>query len=256
MMTWSEWLLSGALLVSVASKRLCPESYVKRNCHFPLHCGNRLSWWSSSISAYNLGRKHRTWNVVLSSIRLNFQINLDRYYGLWLWFPELFSRLENYYNIYPNASVTVCDIIDQPFNETGSSPFEHCDNFTPPDNQVFINAFIVAIAPLPANIWTIFHMDKLGRKFFLGTFIHLKWKMSFLIVKTLIVFSMVGSGLAAFLIWLVESSTGNLVLSCIFGAVSTMGFNALDCLGAELFPTSVRLEFTCCRFIKKKCEMN
>lgn len=32
----------------------------------------------------------------------------------------------------------------------------------------------------------------------------------------------------------------NLVLSCIFGAVSTMGFNSLDCLGIELFPTSVR----------------
>lgn len=51
---------------------------------------------------------------------------------------------------------------------------------------------------------------------------------------------MIGSGLAAFLIWGVRSSAGNLALSCIFGAVSTMGFNALDCLGAELFPTNVR----------------
>lgn len=53
---------------------------------------------------------------------------------------------------------------------------------------------------------------------------------------------MVMSGLSAFLIWFDENTTGNLVLSCIFGAVSTMGFNALDCLGAELFPTGVRLE--------------
>lgn len=57
-----------------------------------------------------------------------------------------------------------------------------------------------------------------------------------------LVFSMIGSGLAAFLIWFVRSSSGNLALSCIFGAVSTMGFNALDCLGAELFPTNVRLD--------------
>jgi VNT family MFS transporter (synaptic vesicle glycoprotein 2) len=35
--------------------------------------------------------------------------------------------------------------------------------------------------------------------------------------------------------WLyaVNSTTMNLVLSCIFGAVSTMGFNSLDCLGAK-----------------------
>jgi len=32
----------------------------------------------------------------------------------------------------------------------------------------------------------------------------------------------------------------NLILICLFGAVSTMGFNSLDCLGVELFPTSLR----------------
>ena len=64
-------------------------------------------------------------------------------------------------------------------------------------------------------------MDKLGRKFFLC-------------------FSMFLSGSSAFLIYLVNSSTMNLILSCIFGAVSTMGFNSLDCLGIELFPTSLR----------------
>ena len=64
-------------------------------------------------------------------------------------------------------------------------------------------------------------MDTLGRKFFLC-------------------FSMLLSGASAFLIYLVNSATMNLILSCIFGAVSTMGFNSLDCLGIELFPTSLR----------------
>ena len=64
-------------------------------------------------------------------------------------------------------------------------------------------------------------MDKLGRKFFLCI-------------------SMLLSGCSAFLIYLVNSSTMNLILSCIFGAVSTMGFNSLDCLGIELFPTPLR----------------
>ena len=51
---------------------------------------------------------------------------------------------------------------------------------------------------------------------------------------------MVLSGAAAFGIYFVKSSTDNLILGCVFGAVSTMGFNALDCLGAELFPTHLR----------------
>ena len=90
-----------------------------------------------------------------------------------------------------------------------------------PDDQVFINSFIISISAAPSNFWTIMHMDKLGRKFFLC-------------------FSMFLSGSSAFLIYLVNSSTMNLILSCIFGAVSTMGFNSLDCLGIELFPTSLR----------------
>ena len=39
---------------------------------------------------------------------------------------------------------------------------------TVPNNEVFINSFLISISALPGNIWTIFHMDKFGRKFFLG----------------------------------------------------------------------------------------
>ena len=48
------------------------------------------------------------------------------------------------------------------------------------------------------------------------------------------------SGLCAFLIYLVTSSLANLLVSCAFGLVSTMGFNSLDCLGIELFATHLR----------------
>ncbi len=54
------------------------------------------------------------------------------------------------------------------------------------------------------------------------------------------VISMVLSGVSAFFIYLVTSQLTNLIISCVFGAVSTMGFNALDCLSAELFPTELR----------------
>lgn len=51
---------------------------------------------------------------------------------------------------------------------------------------------------------------------------------------------MLMSGLSVFGIYFVTSSVANLALSCVFGAVSTMGYNALDCLGVELFPTRLR----------------
>ena len=70
------------------------------------------------------------------------------------------------------------------------------------------------------------HMDKLGRKFF-------------------VVFSMVLSGGCVFFIYLVTSKAANLALSCAFGFVSVMGFNALDCLGIELFPTHLRYHYRC-----------
>ncbi|CAB4055399.1 SV2 [Lepeophtheirus salmonis] len=88
-------------------------------------------------------------------------------------------------------------------------------------SSVFIESFIVSTSALPGNLWTIFMIDRLGRKFFL-------------------ILSMVLSGLSAFLIYFVSSSLWNLVVSCIFGAVSTMGFTALDCLSIELFPTHLR----------------
>jgi len=148
---------------------------------------------------------------------INFTIQFG-YYGLWLWFPELFNKLNLYYSANPNATVSVCEVIDLQVETTDVGT--NCKEYIP-DDSVFINSFIISISAGPSNLWTIFHMDKLGRKFFL-------------------VFSMLLSGCSAFLIYFVNSSTMNLVISCVFGAVSTMGFNSLDCLGVELFPTHLR----------------
>jgi len=51
---------------------------------------------------------------------------------------------------------------------------------------------------------------------------------------------MIIAGLTVFFLPLIRDKTGNLLISCAFGAVSTVGWNALDVLQAELFPTSVR----------------
>jgi len=131
---------------------------------------------------------------------------------LWLWFPELFNKLDQYYDEHDERK-TVCQVTDMNTDDD--------DKDCKPSNDVFLNSFIISLAALPGNVWTILQMDKLGRKFFLA-------------------FSMVASGLCAFFIYLVASSTANLIISCAFGLVSTMGFNSLDCLSIELFPTHLR----------------
>ena len=151
----------------------------------------------------------------LNVMSLSVMYYFFRYYGLWLWFPELFNKLDVYYKDNPNATVSVCEVTDY-------KP-ENVDNIVDCSvgNEVFLNSFLISIAALPGNVWTMVHMDKLGRKFF-------------------VVISMVLSGGCVFFIYLVTSKAANLALSCAFGFVSVMGFNALDCLGIELFPTHVR----------------
>jgi len=160
-----------------------------------------------------LFKKPLLW-VNLMMLYINFSIQFG-YYGLWLWFPELFNKLDIYYNDHPNATVGVCEVTD--YKPPNTDDLTECSV----GNEVFLNSFLISIAALPGNIWTMVHMDKLGRKFF-------------------VIFSMVLSGGCVFFIYLVTSKAANLALSCAFGFVSVMGFNALDCLGIELFPTHIR----------------
>jgi len=163
-------------------------------------------------NTFELFKKPLLW-VTLMMLYINFSIQFG-YYGLWLWFPELFNKLDVYYTDHPNATVSVCEVTDY-------KPTINVVTDCTVSNEVFINSFLISIAALPGNVWTMVHMDKLGRKFF-------------------VVLSMVLSGGCVFFIYLVTSKAANLALSCAFGFVSVMGFNALDCLGIELFPTHLR----------------
>ena len=58
---------------------------------------------------------------------------------------------------------------EPPSNASASaiSDDEFCSNPVP-DSKVFINSLYISLAAAPGNLWSIVHMDKLGRKFFLG----------------------------------------------------------------------------------------
>lgn len=135
---------------------------------------------------------------------VNFVLSFG-YYGLWMWFPELFSRMKNGGSPCDHSSFS-----NKTMNET-------CQT----DNWVYFSGFLTALSNLPGNVLTIFLMDRIGR-------------------RQLLAISMVLSGVSVFFIPLIHNKYENLGISCVFGAVSTVGWNALDVLSTELFPTSLR----------------
>ncbi|KAL4232718.1 hypothetical protein ACF0H5_007406 [Mactra antiquata] len=146
--------------------------------------------------------------TTLIMIIINFTLSFG-YYGLWMWFPDIFARVEKY-------GGSPCD--HHTVNVTTNSSIP-CNGV--PEDWVFFEGFMTALSNLPGNILTIFIMDKVGR-------------------KPLLAISMIIAGITVFFLPIVKDKYQNLAISCVFGAVSTVGWNALDVLQAELFPTAVR----------------
>lgn len=56
----------------------------------------------------------------------------------------------------------------------------------------------------------------------------------------LVAVSLLVSSLSVFVIYMVETKTQSLIVSCVFSGVSVVSWNALDVLGTELYPTQLR----------------
>ncbi|KAJ8930446.1 hypothetical protein NQ314_016773 [Rhamnusium bicolor] len=146
------------------------------------------------------------------SITINFTFHIG-YYGLMMWFPELFNRFDKY----PGDSASVCEVTDYSIKmglETNKCNPEI-------SSSVFMESLITVAAALPSNIIAVLGMDRLGRKFFL-------------------VFSTVSSGLCSASMYFVYTKTHNLIVSAVFSSVISCGNAALDCLITEIFPTNLR----------------
>ncbi|XP_071348657.1 synaptic vesicle glycoprotein 2C [Trachinotus anak] len=128
------------------------------------------------------------------------------YYGLWMWFPELFERVEDGGS--PCANVSLPSAL-------------HNQSCYPVKTAVYMEGFAIAASNLPGNIFTILRMDSIGG-------------------KTLLSLSLVVSSLSVFFIYMVQTKTQSLVLSCVFSGVSVIAWNSLDVLGTELYPTQLR----------------
>ncbi|XP_050395730.1 synaptic vesicle glycoprotein 2C [Patella vulgata] len=147
--------------------------------------------------------------ILLSIISSTFSFG---YYGMFMWFPELFSRSEN-------SVGSVCSY-KQTTNVTDSSIIDDPDCSGPP-NIVYIQTFIIMTASLVGSILPIILLDKIGRNILLR-----------------VMLTIFGSSI--FFLWLARSTNSILIISCVFTFCSTAIWCILDILPLEMYPTELR----------------
>ncbi|XP_071487151.1 synaptic vesicle glycoprotein 2C-like [Diadema antillarum] len=141
--------------------------------------------------------------VTAAMLTITFCLSFG-FYGLWMWFPEIFNRVEH--------AGSACG------DYNPDSP-ESLANDT--DDNIYRDGFYTSLSNLPGNLLTIFLMDRLGRKFMLTT-------------------SLILSGVSVFLIWFLQTRTQVLATSIVFGAISVVSWNTLSVMGVEMYPTNCR----------------
>jgi len=151
------------------------------------------------------------------SIVINFTFHIG-YYGLMMWFPELFNRFEEYSTKYPDQRAGVCTVTEYVVGKDAAE--DHvCTSDIP--SAVFMESLISLASALPANLIAILGMDLLGRKFFL-------------------IFGTMTAGACSAAMYFVFNSTQNLIVSAVFSGAISAANAALDCLITEVFPTHLR----------------
>ncbi|XP_011177044.1 synaptic vesicle glycoprotein 2B [Zeugodacus cucurbitae] len=155
----------------------------------------------------------------LVSIIINFTFHIG-YYGLMMWFPELFNRFEEYGRAFPNETAGVCTVTNYVVkNNMIEEDTGVCSAHIP--QSVFQESLISLASALPANLIAILGMDLLGRKFFL-------------------IFGTMTAGVCSAGMFYVTNSTQNLVVTAVFSGAISAANAALDCLITEVFPTHLR----------------
>lgn len=152
------------------------------------------------------------------SITINFTFHIG-YYGLMMWFPELFNRFDEFSRIHPGQSASVCEVTSYVVNTGSHSATTECSSSI--SSSVFMESLISLAAALPANMIAILGMDRLGRKFFL-------------------IFSTASAGLCSAGMFFVINKQQNFIVSAVFTGVIACGNASLDCLITEVFPTHLR----------------
>ncbi|XP_012144597.2 synaptic vesicle glycoprotein 2C isoform X1 [Megachile rotundata] len=155
--------------------------------------------------------------------------NMFGYYGFGLWLPELFNRFENYHNLHPNRTVSVCKLM----HETNLQPaatvaknilidstsiVKECSPNM--DQMVFINSLTINAFCLLGNIVSGYLANRVGR-------------------RTIPVTTMLLAGIFGFLIYFVTSSLQILMVSCMFSLMIVTANFVISSIVVDIFPTHV-----------------
>lgn len=105
------------------------------------------------------------------SIVINFTFHIG-YYGLMMWFPELFNRFDEFHRDQPGEVASICQVTDYVVNKGSHSIENVCSDKI--GASVFMESLITVASAIPANIIAVLGMDRLGRKFFLGIYLDMK----------------------------------------------------------------------------------
>ncbi|XP_044738660.1 synaptic vesicle glycoprotein 2C-like isoform X2 [Chrysoperla carnea] len=140
------------------------------------------------------------------------------YYTLIMWFPDLFDRFDQYQATHSADANGICEVTSVAV-PTNATILDICKE--PIDDKVFLYTLIVALSCIPTAISLGFWMDKLGKKY-------------------LLIFSLIASGCSALALNLIRNGVENLIVSCIFEAITSTTEAVIFCLVVDLFPTHLR----------------
>jgi MFS transporter, VNT family, synaptic vesicle glycoprotein 2 len=83
-----------------------------------------------------------------------------------VWFPELFNRFEEFEELYPNATASVCEVSSVNIKSSGEEIF--CGE--PIKESVYIHTLIIGLACIPTSLLLPLCVHRLGAKFFLSKY--------------------------------------------------------------------------------------
>ncbi|XP_066591986.1 synaptic vesicle glycoprotein 2B-like [Prorops nasuta] len=142
------------------------------------------------------------------------------YYTLMVWFPELFTRFEQFEHLYPGEDTSVCKV--SALSENSSEPLDPYGCDTVMGAEVYLHTVYIGLACIPGSIILPIFVHKLGAKFFL-------------------IVSLMVSGAVTVGFYYVVNSTQNLLLSCVFEALTSLGISLVYCVIVDMFPTNLRV---------------
>lgn len=184
-----------------------PSSYSKKH-HYPLknvlHAITDFSLFSSFSELFSPKFIRRT--VVLWIVNCCTAFG---FYGLSLWLPTIYTRLEAHPDEPFCQSITVSDDLNK------------CMPSSINNKSQYVDSMFFAFIQLPGNLLTIFGMDRVGP-------------------RLILTISLLFNAVSCLALFFAHSAWESFIISCFFSGVSVFCWNALNVVNTCYFPIEIR----------------